>query len=59
MSNEVGNRLIGRRIEAADVDGHGIEIRFTDGSIFCYMSSDGGYSSFSVYETEEEYLAEE
>ncbi len=43
MSSE---RLIGRKIVKADVNGYGIELILDDGSIFLYDASDGGYSTY-------------
>ena len=40
--------LIGKTIEKIDVDGYGVEIRFTDGTEFVYGASDGGYSSWDI-----------
>ncbi len=40
--------LIGKTIESAEVDGHGIEIHFTDGTVFVYDASDGGYSNWDI-----------
>lgn len=43
MSSE---RLVGRKIVKADVDGYGIELTLDDGSVFIYNATDGGYSSY-------------
>jgi hypothetical protein len=40
--------LISKTIEKIDIDGYGIEIRFTDGTEFVYNASDGGYSSWYI-----------
>lgn len=40
--------LIGKTIEEIDIDGFGIEIRFTDGTEFAYNASDGGYSYWDI-----------
>ena len=40
--------LIGKTIEEIDIDGYGIEIRFTDGTEFVYNASDGGYSGWDI-----------
>ena len=40
--------LIGKTIEKIDVDGFGVEIRFTDGTEFVYNASDGGYSGWDI-----------
>ena len=40
--------LIGKTIEKIDIDGYGIEIRFTDGTEFVYNASDAGYSSWDI-----------
>ena len=40
--------LIGKTIESVEVDGYGIEMRFTDGTVFVYGASDGGYSNWDI-----------
>ena len=40
--------LISKTIEKIDIDGYGIEIRFTDGTEFVYNASDAGYSSWDI-----------
>lgn len=45
--------LIGKTVESVDVDGFGVCIVFTDGTEFVYSSSDGGYSSWDVYSSED------
>ena len=56
---DIDNRLVGRTIETAEVDGHGIRIYFRDGSVFSYEATDGGYSTYDLYESMEEYLEDE
>ena len=56
---DIDNRLVGRTIETAEVDGYGILINFRDGSVLSYAASDGGYSCFDLYESMEEYLEDE
>lgn len=41
--------LIGKAIERISVDGFDVEIVFTDGTVFEYSASDGGYSSWDIY----------
>jgi len=41
--------LIGKTIERISVDGFDVEIVFTDGTVFEYSSSDGGYSCWNIY----------
>lgn len=53
---DIDNRLVGRTIETAEVDGHGMRIFFTDGSVFHYAASDGGYSDYDLFESIEEYM---
>ena len=43
---ETNERLTGKTIERADVDGEGMTITFTDGTVFDYYASDGGYSTW-------------
>ena len=40
--------LIGKTIEKIDIDGYGVEIRFTDGTEFVYNASDAGYSTWDI-----------
>lgn len=42
--------LISKTIEKIDIDGYGVEIRFTDGTVFAYYASDGGYSNWEIAE---------
>lgn len=51
MSNmEINKKLEGKTIKTASVDGFEVEIVFTDGSVFYYDASDGGYSNYSLRE---------
>ena len=40
--------LISKTIEKIDIDGYGVEIRFTDGTEFVYNASDAGYSTWHI-----------
>lgn len=40
--------LISKTVMSADVNSHAVRIRFTDGTVFDYSASDGGYSCWSV-----------
>lgn len=40
--------LISKTIEKIDIDGYGIEMRFTDGTEFVYNASDAGYSTWDI-----------
>lgn len=42
-----------RQYEDILVDGFGIELKFSDGSVFWYSASDGGYSSWEIERSEE------
>lgn len=44
------NDLIGKTIKEAEVDGFGIRIVFTNGAVFEYSASDGGYSQYELTE---------
>ena len=44
------NGLTGKTIKEAEVDGFGIRIVFTDGAVFEYSASDGGYSQYELTE---------
>ena len=41
-------KLIGKTIVFAEIDGYGIKLKFSDGSIFDYSSSSGGYSCWEI-----------
>lgn len=40
--------LLGKTVKSANVSGHSVDIEFTDGTVFEYSASDGGYSCWSV-----------
>ena len=42
--------LTGKTIKEAEVDGFGIRMVFTDGAVFDYDASDGGYSQYELTE---------
>ena len=42
--------LTGKTIKEAEVDGFGIRMVFTDGAVFEYDASDGGYSQYELTE---------
>lgn len=56
---DIDNRLAGKTIEKAEIDGYGVFITFTDGSVFSYSATDGGYSSYALYGSMEEYMEDE
>ena len=47
--------LIGKTIKAIDIDGYGLLITFSDGTILEYDASDGGYSCWGITEPGKEY----
>lgn len=49
---EINKKLEGKTIKTADIDGYEIEIIFTDGSVFHYDATDGGYSDWVLREGE-------
>lgn len=51
---ENGTHLVGKTITVEDIDGFGIELKFTDGSVFTYSASDGGCSSWDFDPNEED-----
>lgn len=53
-ANNIGERLIGRTIEAVVLSGYEVYLYFTDGSRFEYDASDGGYSTYDLYERGEQ-----
>lgn len=44
--------LIGKTIEKIDLDGFGIKVTFTDGTILTYVSSDDGFSLWDIVGSE-------
>lgn len=40
--------LLGKTVMSADVNGFGMRIKFTDGTVFDYSASGDGYSCWSV-----------
>ena len=46
--NDVEERMLGKTVKEADIDGHGIRIVFTDGAVFHCDASDGGYSQYEL-----------
>lgn len=57
LDNE--NILIGKTIAKIDVDGFEVNIVFTDGTVFEYASSDGGYSSWNIHKNDDNALYED
>ena len=45
---ETNAAILGKTVMSADVNGFGVRIKFTDGTVFDYSASDGGYSCWSV-----------
>lgn len=45
--------LVGKTIARIDVDGFDVDIVFTDGTVFEYESSDGGYSCWNIYKNDD------
>lgn len=48
--SDIEQRIIGKSVKSACVDGYEVTIEFTDGTVFKYEASDGGYSSYSLNE---------
>lgn len=46
---EIDKKIIGKTIKKAKVDGSDVILEFTDGEVFEYIASDGGYSCFALY----------
>ena len=46
----VQKQLIGKTISSAEIDGFGLNLKFTDGSELDYNATDGGYSTFEITE---------
>ncbi len=51
---EVQKQLIGKTISSAEIDGFGLNLKFTDGTELDYNATDGGYSTFDITELKEE-----
>ena len=43
--------LVGKTIAKIEVDGFDVDIIFTDGTVFKYESSDGGYSCWDIHKS--------
>lgn len=50
-SGKVQGQLIGKTISSAEIDGFGLNLKFTDGSELDYDATDGGYSTFEITES--------
>lgn len=46
----VQEQLTGKTISSAEIDGFGINHKFTDGTELDYNATDGGYSTFDITE---------
>lgn len=51
--------LVGKTIARIEVDGFDVDIVFTDGTLFEYESSDGGYSCWNIYKNDDHAQDEE
>lgn len=49
MKRAIDEKIIGKTIKKATVDGYEVTLEFTDGEVFEYSASDGGYSCFGLY----------
>lgn len=49
MNRKIDKKIVGKTIKKAKVDGYDVILEFTDGEIFEYNASDGGYSTFDLY----------
>lgn len=47
--DNTNEKLIGKTIKEADIDGFGVYLTFEDGSAFEYNASDGGYSRYAYH----------
>ena len=47
--------LQGKKVRSVGVDGFGVAIIFTDGTVFEYNASDGGCSTWEITEAEYDY----
>ena len=46
--------IVGKTVEEAVIDGYGVEIKFTDGTMLYYDASDGGCSMWEFIEAKNE-----
>lgn len=46
--DDINKQLEGQIIVKAEVTGYGIELTLSNGSVFTYSASDGGYSSWDI-----------
>lgn len=51
--------LVGKTVAKIEVDGFDVEITFTDGTVFWYSASDGGYSNWDIYKSNDHAQDEE
>ena len=51
--------LVGKTIAKIEVDEFDVDIIFTDGTVFKYESSDGGYSCWNIYKSNDHAYDEE
>lgn len=49
-TTRIKKRLVGRTIKSVELDGGQVYLYFTDGSKFEYDATDGGYSTYGLYE---------
>ena len=56
--NDVEERMLGKTVKEAEVDGFGIRMVFTDGAVFDYDASDGGCSQYELTEATADTQAE-
>lgn len=48
---EIKKKLVGKTIKTVEeLNGYDVYLYFTDGSRFGYNASDGGYSTYGLYE---------
>lgn len=53
-SKETNETLKGKTIACASVDGYSIDLVFTDGTLFTYEATDGGYSTWDIVDNKED-----
>ena len=49
-TTKIKRKLIGKTIKDVELSGGEVYLDFTDGSRFEYDASDGGYSTYDLYE---------
>ena len=49
--SDIEKAITGKTIKTAEINGFRVQLTFDDGTTFDYDASDGGYSSYCLYDT--------